>query len=214
VDVTDDDDKERKRNAWSFAEDAMVDEELKRLAKLTPEELKKEAEKLGIDDAATLAITERAIAEADAAEAKEKAEAVAEAAKKAEAQAAAKAASSTPAKAAEPPPTKVVSLEERRRTRTRWSLYLVAAAMTGVAVAVGSGGVGGVSHPYSAEEEAADLRKKAFDDCSKQAFVLCQTELDDAAKLDPSGEGAAQVTQARQAIARARNAGQYDGGMP
>lgn len=48
-----------------MVDDAQDDEELERLAKLSPEELDAELRKEGIDPAESLAITERAVAEAD-----------------------------------------------------------------------------------------------------------------------------------------------------
>jgi hypothetical protein len=57
-------------------------------------------------------------------------------------------------------------------------------------------------------ETAADLRKRAFDACSREQWTECLAGLDEAKGLDPSGDDAPAVQAAR------RRAGQAVGGRP
>jgi hypothetical protein len=189
------------RRAWDLVEDAMVDDELERLAKLTPEELDAEMEKHGIDEARARSMVERAIAAADAAEAAEAPPANAEA-KKEEA----------PTKAT-PPLAKVVQLEQARAKRNSRILWFALAAGTAATVGVTQGQqiVAWISPPGpqpvptatgpTPQENAAALREKAYVDCKKGYYEACEAQLDQADDLDPSGGTDSRTKEMRVAIA-------------
>lgn len=50
------------------------------------------------------------------------------------------------------------------------------------------------------EQRAARLRNQAFKACREQRWSACEAELDEARRLDPAGESAAPVVEARKAI--------------
>jgi hypothetical protein len=63
-------------------------------------------------------------------------------------------------------------------------------------------------------EIAADIRAGALRDCAKLLFDACQTGLDRAKDLDPQGENAPEVKEARDAIAAGLDAGAFEGAKP
>ena len=167
---------EPKRRAWDLVEDAMVDDELERLANLTPEQLEEELKNEGIDPAETLEIVERAIAEADRLEREKK-----------------KAPPVTPA-----PPAKVVRLDEARATRRpiwRRTPWLMAAAMLALTIGVlasQSATIVAYFNPQPSEtphqptphELMAATREKAFAACAQKDFGACEAGLDEAKKTE------------------------------
>lgn len=185
---------EPKRRAWDLVEDAMVDDELERLANLTPEQLEEELKNEGIDPAETLEIVERAIAEADRLEREKK-----------------KAPPVTPA-----PPAKVVRLDEARATRRpiwRRTPWLMAAAMLALTIGVlasQSATIVAYFNPQPSEtphqptphELMAATREKAFAACAQKDFGACEAGLDEAKKTDPTGETDPRVLRARAVILR------------
>ncbi len=57
------------------------------------------------------------------------------------------------------------------------------------------------SHEEPAHDEgAAELRRRAFDECRDQKWLDCQRDLDDAMLRDPAGEADARVRAARQQL--------------
>ena len=188
----------------------MVDDELERLAKLTPEELDAEMEKHGIDEARARSMVERAIAAADAEEAAGVPPAKAEAKKE-----------EPPAKAT-PPLAKVVQLEQARAKRNSRILWFALAAGTAVTVGVTQGQqiVAWISPPPrpgpqpvptatgpTPQEYAAALREKAYVDCKKGYYEACEVQLNQADDLDPSGGSDPRTQGMRVAIANWWDAG-------
>jgi len=58
----------------------------------------------------------------------------------------------------------------------------------------------------SVDERAAELRKRAFDDCDKGRWERCIEHLDEARRLDPAGDRRADVQAARHRAQEARRA--------
>ncbi len=54
------------------------------------------------------------------------------------------------------------------------------------------------------EERALALRTKAFAACKASQWDACESQLDEAAQLDPAGDGAPEVVEARKAIRKAQ----------
>jgi len=187
----------------------MVDDELERLANLTPEELEAEMQKSDIDEPKARSMVEKAIAAADALQA-------------------ADAAKGAPAKKEEGPVAKIVSFEEAKARRT--SRIVAFAIAAGVAATVGYTQrheivawiappspttsptsplpVPTETHPTPAEQQlAATLREQAFASCARKYFPECQEKLDQAKALDPSGEELVAIRRWREAIRDAKDGG-------
>jgi hypothetical protein len=186
-----------------MVEDAMVDDELERLAKLTPAELDAEMNKLDIDEGRARTMVEQAITGADALEAAEK---------------------KTAPVPAEAPLARVVSLAQAKAKRNARIMWLAIAAGTVVTVGVTQGQqiVAWISPPPPApsvppsvspvngltpQERAAKVREEAFADCEKGYVDVCEDELDVAKELDPVGDDAEPVQHWRETIRERRQGG-------
>jgi hypothetical protein len=94
-------------------------------------------------------------------------------------------------------PTKPAS--GRMRARSRWAAWTAIAAVAAAALAVfvwpRDEGVGA---GYPGEAKASLLRTEAYAACDRGAWVLCEAKLDEAKRLDPAGEAAAEVLAARR----------------
>jgi hypothetical protein len=159
------------------------EEEMERVLAMTPEQRREELEAAGVDmnelHAKADAWHERFV------------QAAAEAEKKA-----AQGATAEPARTRSLPP------KPQRR-----SFVSLAAAASVVAVA------GGVVYtvalrppePVASPDQrtAADLRKRAFDACSREQWKECLAGLDEAKRLDPAGDEAAAVQAARRRAGQA-----------
>jgi hypothetical protein len=106
--------------------------------------------------------------------------------------------------------------------RRRWVPVLAAAAIGGLAIAVAiKWSEPPVAHPgphddagsqpeLTPQERAATLREKAFAACGAARWAECGGRLDDAKRLDPAGEDDVGVKATRAAVAASKSA---DGGM-
>ncbi|MGO9834865.1 MAG: hypothetical protein ACLP1X_11660 [Polyangiaceae bacterium] len=102
--------------------------------------------------------------------------------------------------------------------RSTWSVWLVAAAMGAVAIAlvvekkevvawfhhepvqIGPDLEGEKPRPPTPQERAAALRQEAFGACGDRLWAKCERKLDEAKQLDPAGENDLQVQGARNAV--------------
>lgn len=102
----------------------------------------------------------------------------------------------------------------RRHFRSRWAAQLAAAAVV-AAIVIASLAVlrsqpssvdeiAGEPAALPPEELARELRRAALDQCSAERWDACERGLDEARRLDPSGESEEPVVRARAAAAGAR----------
>ena len=96
--------------------------------------------------------------------------------------------------------------------RTRWTVLLAAAMI--VLVALAGGGVAIVAsnwergdtrdtHPPPPKTHAEALRAQGLDACDRDEWKLCLQRLDEAKELDPKGDSAKRVQDARTAAEQA-----------
>jgi hypothetical protein len=187
--VTDDD---RKGGAWDYVEGAMLEDEIERLAALTPEQRREELKKAGVEPGAGRAIAERAIAEVDA----------------------------TEKAAGKPAKGEVVSLDAAR-ARKRGPLWALMAVAASVLLVAGMGyelrpdieayfqpapTATGPSPrtPSPAEMRAASIRAQAYAMCDTHQWDACELDLDKAAEIDRPGDTDPKVVRARVGLWRAR----------
>jgi hypothetical protein len=115
-------------------------------------------------------------------------------------------------------PTKASMAIERtpRRRRTMWAVAAVPAALVSIFAVMNGGAIAAIVRgqpvqptdtwfpwrpsPSTPQQKAAILRAEALAACGNQDFQGCEALLDQAAQMDPEGEHAKSVVQAREAI--------------
>ena len=160
--------------AWD--DDDKVDAEMERILALTPEQRAEELRAAGVD------------VEAERAKAQEWRAQHAPESQGARASQALPGA--LPAQAA--PTSKVVRLS----VRTRWTIAAIAAAFGALGVAIFA--TRPIEVAASPDQAARELRRHAFAACDGQRWGECLQGLDEARRLDPSGESDARVRDYRQ----------------
>jgi hypothetical protein len=104
----------------------------------------------------------------------------------------------------------------RRRRRTRWVAAAVPAALVCIFAVMNGEAIAAIVRgqpvkptdtwslwrlsPSTPQQTAATLRAEALAACGNQDFEGCEALLDEAAQMDPEGEHAKSVVQAREAI--------------
>jgi hypothetical protein len=137
------------------------------------------------------------------------------------------------ASTAPPPSSRVVALAAARARRRSLTPWLLAAAMLIAVLDVAFTHRNAIvayfapgpppappapapppSMAPTPQEIAADIRAGALRNCAKLLFDACKTDLDRAEALDPRGENAPEVQDARDAIAAGQDAGAFEGAKP
>ena len=184
-------------DALDLVDDLLAEEEAERIATLSPGALRAEMAEHGIDPARARALVERVVAEAGAD--------VVE-----------------PARGGIASASVAQASWGRREGRSRPTWIAIAVA-AGLAIAAGiterravvawwtparrSPGPVPTVEPLESQqpaEVAATLRRHAFIDCAQTNLERCEAELDMAEELDPAGESAPAVQEARAAIRNGR----------
>jgi hypothetical protein len=199
---------EPKRDAIDFVDELLIEEEAERIAALSPESLHAEMAKSGLDPARAGLLVERVLAH-------EPSVVVAEPREK----------SSPPGSVRTTP--SMASIARRRNTRRASMVWVgVAAVMATAAIAaarpailawLAPAPVPSSPSPPSApapEERAAALREEALTACAKGYLRKCEQGLDEAKKLDPSGENDVRVQKARGSIREQSNPAPFEGAKP
>jgi hypothetical protein len=186
------------KELWDALDQATLDAELESELAMTPEERRQDLVKAGYD-------VDALDAEADAFFASLPAMV---------APTAAPAASPPAAPDAPQAPVQPLAPVVPIRARKAWTTWVLAAAALAV---VGIGIKAAIPpppvfSPPPPKEEAAWLRNEAQLDCDAERWKPCQRRLDDAAQVDPSGEGEARVVKMRAAIAAGLAAAPGDAG--
>lgn len=111
----------------------------------------------------------------------------------------------------------------RRYLRSRWAAQLAAAGLAVGCLLLGyaywarhrgSAPPEIAREPTERLERARNLRKLAFERCAARDFSGCLEHLDEAKKLDPSGDSNLDVQEARRAAAEARRAAPLPSSLP
>jgi hypothetical protein len=198
-------------DALDFVDDLLAEEEQERIAKLSPEELRAELARRGVDPKRVNDLVERVLAVAPGGGG---------------------VTSQAPDAAA-----KVVSMDRARARRAAPVVWVAVAAAAAVAIGVGTYERQAIEawfapprtpepvpeapwrrpvpQPTPEQVAATTLRQEAFTDCAKGYWGLCERKLNEAGRLDPDGESDARVQAARAEIAvNASDARPFEGAKP
>lgn len=198
-------------DALDFVEDLLAEAEQERIAKLSPEELRDEMARQGVDSKRVSELVERALAETPT--------------------------GGGPAPQEPGASAKVVSMDRARARRAGPFVWMAVAAAAAVAIGVGAyerreieawfaptptpepvpeaPWRRPVTPPTPEQVAATTLRQEAFTDCAKGYWGLCERKLDEALRLDPDGDNDLQVQGARAAIvANGSDAKPFEGAKP